>query len=189
MATKKKTTKMDPETKALKADVRYLGKEMSKMRVAVAQALGAASACEDKVRVMETGHKEFASKLRKLIADPIYSVPDRLKKEVEALTEKFVATNVRVSTLEQKLKEKRFKGSLAGQTADFDKLNGRVDDLESQVHALDTDLDDLKVSLGEPSATNVSYSGPDGTISKDQGQVTLDEVIEKSKSDDVSAVA
>lgn len=200
MATKKK----NDETKQLKSDIRFIGKEMTKMRIVCAEAMGTSSACEDKVRAMEVSVKEMSTKLRKLIADPIYSVPDRLKKEVEVLTEKFVATNVRVNTMDQKLKEKTPRNVIKR----FDLIEGRVDDLESQVHALETELFDSKPSavVKDDSLTEeskcarcgeafVNHTGKNENCPPVQGgvehgsvflhqQVTLDEVIEKSKADE-----
>lgn len=161
MATKKKTTKLDPEVKALKADVRYLGKEMTKMRVACAQALGASCAAEDKVKILEAGQKEFATKLRKLIADPIYSVPDRLKKEVEKLATDTNASLVqirsRVYEVERQVKEKPPRTL----TKRMDSIESKMEEMSGQLYALEEVVpgtpaqDDLTTIDSAPEALDV----------------------------------
>lgn len=157
MPTKKKV----PQAKLSKKDsefLKFIGKNISDMRKTLASVVGGQSKLEnDSAATMQLA-RETSSKVRKLIVDPLYSVPARLEKTVTELKtdtlRKFTDVYTKLRSLDDdlrplkksvKLIEKKFKDfDLA-----FDVQKEKVGYLERSEVGQDETIKRLEKSVGD----------------------------------------
>lgn len=178
--TEEKAPKLGKDTAAFLA---FVGKTVTDLRKTMAGALGSISRLEDEERVVRAGLEEVQKKVRKLVVDPIYSVPEKTAKELAQVKSKLEALTTRHNVVSGSLDdlERRFKKLKTAEeaSAHVEGLDDKLGTLEQRLNDLEGEFGSLQEELGvKPKASEAAPAAP-----VDGAQVTLDEAIERAKTE------
>lgn len=197
---KVKKTKAEKVARESKDLTKTLGKMVMDLRKAVAGMLGDVSRHTDEITVLKRTVEELKKKQKRLETDPLYTVPQRLQKEVEqhkaSATLELVKLRTRVTKLESKkggldtavlsrttsqlaaLEQKVAKiGQIEIKTQIVSAPAGTVENFELRFEALESAVGALEDQLTSPAPIDI----PTATVVNNQ--LTLEGAIEKSKSE------
>lgn len=135
-------TKKNPVAE-MKSDLKALGREVTKIRKSLAEVLGTQERHSDLLTKLAKEQNGLDAKLKKLIRDPIVSVPRELAVRVEGLGEK-------VADMQETVDMKASLASVRVLTERLEGLSTQVQKVEAEGLEHDGRLTDLEVEATSP---------------------------------------
>lgn len=175
-------SKAAAELKELREFKKVTGKELTSLRRGLADALGTAEAAKAALDEIRAVAKEANERTKKLVRDPIYSVPSELKRRVEALE----------TALKDDLKKLRVQVSTRATAEQLDGALERIAKMEGNLAELaETQGDhvDRIAALEEEATKPDEHADPPAhpAPGRDPRQTDLEEAIERSKTQEGQA--